>query len=579
MKPYVSVILTVYNTARYLRQCLNTLISQSLKNIEIICIDDASEDNSVEILHEYQKKDKRISIITASVNKGINFTRNTGLKKACGKYVVILDSDDFYEVTFLEKLYLQAQKTKADITFCGFNVFDDEMQSVHQIDWDINRDILPTEDVFSMSPKLFNLTGTIIWNNLYKVEFLKQNNLKFENRLSYTDGVFSKTALLKAKRISYVDEKLVYYRVNNKNSFSHNLSVLGAIRLIYAWERLLQKENLFDKYCEAFFQSSLVKMIISFRVPEPYSSLLRSFYQKHLIPKFWKDAVIPEYYSKLKLLDNCSDTFKRFFFFKREKIIPIVLATDNCHLAETMVLLQSISEKVNPDYFYDIYVLHNNLSEEKCFNLTLLSTGNLRVSCINMAEKCHRKIRPQNYCLYIPELFAGYEKILYLDSGVLVINDLTKLIKINLQNKLVMGITKALVKSEQKRYQKVFGVIQSEVLESKILMLNLEMFQQNKLIRIMSKNFAVRQKKGATPSEIINFSCQPFIGKLPDSFVVFAYDDEINKYSAATEVLVYDLKKKIKKGGNFNFTWWKTARNSVFYEALINDYRMKLKHF
>ena len=574
MKPNVSVVLTVYNTAKYLRQCLDSLIAQTLKNIEIICVDDASEDDSVKILKEYQKRDKRISIIVSSVNKGINYTRNTGLKKVCGKYAVILDSDDFYEQTFLEKLYLQAQNTDADITFCGFDVFDDKTQTVQQIDWDINRAILPKTQVFSMLPELFNLAGTIIWKNLYKVEFLKQNNLKFENRLSYTDGVFSKTTLLKAKRISYIDEKLVYYRVNNKNSFSHNLSFSGAIRLIYAWARLLEKENLLDKYREAFLQASLMKMAISLRAQEPYSSLLRSFYQKYLIPKFWEDAEIPNEFSTVKLIDNCSDKFKRLFFLERQKIIPIVLATDNNSLPRTMVVLQSILENAHPDYFYDVYVLHSSLSAEKCFDLILQTAENLRVSCVNMAEKSGQKNGFKNYFLYIPELFAGYDKILYLDNNALVVNDLTKLMLFDLDNKLVGGLKKELSKTEYEHYKKTTGTVLSEQIESKIILFNLEMFRQHKLNRVLMQNFEVLQKKGISATETLNFSCGQYVAQLPKQ--IASEVKNTADCAVETEVLVYDSAEQIEKDANLAFAWWKVARNSVFYELLALDYRLKL---
>ncbi len=254
MKSVVSVILTVYNTEKYLDQCLDSLLSQSLKDIEIICVDDASTDQSVDIIRYYQRLDNRIQLIQLSKNKGANFARNIALKKAQGKYVAILDGDDFFDSTFLEKLYTQAEKTHADITFCGFNTFDDQERKINTILWDINRKILPKNDLFFMTPKLFNILPSFVWNQLYRRYFIQKNHLSFANVASFTDVYFNKTALLQAERISYVDEKLIYYRINNKDSISHNLRVLDGVRTIYSLAEFLNKKGFLERYKSAFFE-------------------------------------------------------------------------------------------------------------------------------------------------------------------------------------------------------------------------------------------------------------------------------------------------------------------------------------
>ena len=101
MKPFISVILTVHNTEKYLRSCLDSLLAQCMKNIEIICVDDASEDDSVAIIKEYMQKDNRLELIELKENKGANYARNLALKKATGIYVSVLDADDFFETNFL----------------------------------------------------------------------------------------------------------------------------------------------------------------------------------------------------------------------------------------------------------------------------------------------------------------------------------------------------------------------------------------------------------------------------------------------------------------------------------------------
>lgn len=566
MKPNVSVILTVYNTEKYLKKCLDSLIKQSLKNIEIICIDDASDDASVAILHEYKKSDKRIQIIEFSTNKGANFARNTALKKVNGEYVVILDADDFYERTFLEKLYLQAKKTQADITFCGFDLYDNETQKIQKILWDINRELLPKSEIFSLEPELFDLLPSFVWNQMYKYDFIKENNLFFADIKCYTDVYFNKTALLKAKRISYVDEKLVYYRVNNKDSISHNLTYSGAIRTIYALASFLKKENLFEKYQDAFFITSLLKMKRIVKIPEPYCSLLRSFYQKHLIHKFWDNMSIPNSFSLLAAYDNCSDAFKRFFFQKREKILPIVMNSNDEKLPQTAVTIQSIIENINTDYFYDIYVLGDNLSAIKCFNLTLLSNNNFRITYINTAERYYKKIDFERDLSYIPELFDGYDKLLYLSDNILVTSDLTDLFKTDMKKNLVATRAVNLTAKKIKYYQKIFKWIPIQNISCEVILFNLGLLKQRKLINDFIQAQEINKK--TTKAEILNFACKNKILFLPQTCNETQKIRKIGIKKNKSDFIFYDDCLKDKSENSFTKKWRKNAKKSVFYEFL-----------
>ena len=118
----VSVVVPVYNTEKYLRRCLDSLVNQTLKDIEIIVIDDASPDNANEILKEYEKKYKdKVKVFHNKTNKGIGYNRNFGIKKATGKYVLFVDSDDFVDEQTCEKMYEKASKDDLDLVICKFH--------------------------------------------------------------------------------------------------------------------------------------------------------------------------------------------------------------------------------------------------------------------------------------------------------------------------------------------------------------------------------------------------------------------------------------------------------------------------
>ena len=122
-EPKVSVIIPVYNVEEYLRECLDSVVNQTLKEIEIICVDDGSTDSSLEILKEYAQKDNRITVI-GTLNKNAGHARNIGISIARGKYLGFIDSDDYIEPTMYEELYAKSKKDDLSLVCCQYTVFD-----------------------------------------------------------------------------------------------------------------------------------------------------------------------------------------------------------------------------------------------------------------------------------------------------------------------------------------------------------------------------------------------------------------------------------------------------------------------
>ena len=125
--PKISVIIPIYNTQNYLEKCLDSVINQTFKDIEIICVNDCSKDNSLEILKKYSKKDKRIKIIDFKENKGPASARNEALNIAKGEYISFIDSDDWINLDFYEKLYFSSQNSFIDIIKGTINFYFDDM--------------------------------------------------------------------------------------------------------------------------------------------------------------------------------------------------------------------------------------------------------------------------------------------------------------------------------------------------------------------------------------------------------------------------------------------------------------------
>ena len=209
--PKVSVIIPVYNVEKYLRQCLDSVISQTLRDIEIICVDDGSTDNSGMIIDEYAKKDKRI-VVVHKKNGGYGHSCNTGLDKIAGEYVAILEPDDFIDEHMYEDLYIAAKQYDVDIVKSKFREYIDTKHKkfFRDVEWKN----LPTEPFTIYDNAYFLWFHPSIWSCIYKTEFLKKNNIRFVEApgAGWTDNPFQVQTMILAKKIYYIDKAYYTWR-------------------------------------------------------------------------------------------------------------------------------------------------------------------------------------------------------------------------------------------------------------------------------------------------------------------------------------------------------------------------------
>lgn len=222
--PKVSVVIPVYNAEKYLRQCLDSVINQTLQDIEIICVDDGSMDNSLNILNDYAEKDSRIRIATQK-NLHAGVARNHGLSLAAGEYIHFLDSDDWIEQNAYEILVQQIEQTHADVCICFYEKFDNISGEKTKIAHRLKAKEYCCVTNFQKNPRHFLYNAVVPWNKIYKREFLLKNNISFDDLICSNDRSFYIHVLLCAKKIAIIDEYLIHYRVNN------NSSLVGATRL------------------------------------------------------------------------------------------------------------------------------------------------------------------------------------------------------------------------------------------------------------------------------------------------------------------------------------------------------------
>ena len=334
----VSVIVPVFNTEKYLKKCIESILNQSLRNIEIIFIDDGSTDNSLTIIEEYAKKDKRIKIIS-KLNEGQGIARNMGITEACGQYIAFIDSDDFVEKDMLEKLYNTSKKNNLDICMCKISTYDEVTQDINNDLWyyslgvfnDFKKRVFNHEDTIEFTCEI-SVTPV---NKLYRRVFLLENNCLFAENYIFEDELFFYDVYLNAKRVSVVHENLYYYRVNRigstVKSVDKNYSdILSIFKLIMV--KLIEL-NYWKQY-KIYFSNRFLHLIL-WRYSQSSYMYKESFYYnfKEILQDLLKDNEIYDNLSLnvksriLKILN--SKDFDEFQVLDRNKLFSIVMACYN----------------------------------------------------------------------------------------------------------------------------------------------------------------------------------------------------------------------------------------------------------
>lgn len=275
----ISVILPVYNVAPYLDQCLDSIESQTLQSIEIICIDDGSTDMSLEILQRHQGQDHRIKIITQE-NVGAGAARNVGLAMAKGKYLSFLDADDFIDKDTFKLAYDMAEARNADITIYKSFLYDNRTGSEQKNTYSVRNERLPKSATFSrvqISSNIFTSIMGWAWDKLYKRTFVLNSGLLFQEQRTTNDMYFVYASLLKAPRITILDKYLYHQRRNVSTSLS-NSRELSWPCFYHALKKLqdeLKKDGIYEEYERDFINYALHSCLWNFNsLREPVAESL-----------------------------------------------------------------------------------------------------------------------------------------------------------------------------------------------------------------------------------------------------------------------------------------------------------------
>lgn len=217
----VSVVMPIYNAVEYLTEAIDCVLGQTLREIELICVDDGSTDGSFELIKEKQTEDKRIRIVTEN-NAGPSVARNKGLARARGEYVAFLDADDFLEPTFLERLYSLSIKKKLDIAVAKYDLYNNATGKFAPAIESEHGELLDGGRVISKSDhpdRIFQSMTCYVWNKLFKRTFLLEKNIQFHPELYvFEDVCFVCATLSLAERVGKENRVLVHHRIYSEQS-------------------------------------------------------------------------------------------------------------------------------------------------------------------------------------------------------------------------------------------------------------------------------------------------------------------------------------------------------------------------
>lgn len=260
----VSVIMPIYNGEKHLAETLDDIVSQSLADFEIICVNDGSTDLSESIVKEYAEKDSRVKIINQA-NAGVASARNTGIENARGRYIMFCDDDDLFAPNMLETMVGAMEKNSADI--CIPNGYKLDMaDNKRVVDFNfINTKFLPEKECFSprdAGKYLLNFPTFFIYK-MYRLSFIKEHGIFFDARRAEEDALFFTQALLLSERITVVRDRLFYYRVNAGDSVSdliYQQDILAGYESMLTVKALMMEYGMYE---DAAFHQSYVNRALT----------------------------------------------------------------------------------------------------------------------------------------------------------------------------------------------------------------------------------------------------------------------------------------------------------------------------
>ena len=251
----ISIIVPIYNVEKYLKKCIESIINQTYKNIEIILVDDGSPDNCGKICEEYSQKDKRIIVIHKE-NGGLSDARNKGIDIAKGDYLTFIDSDDFVNIDYIEKLYSSIKLNNTELAQCGISKVNENNEIIEKLNYDENY-IKTSHEILNELYGKHLIENVVVWNKMYAKELFK--NIRFPVGKIHEDEFTTYKLIYYSKNVAIVSDSLYNYRQNNASIMGRKfnikrLNLLEALeqRIQFFWDK--NEKDLYEKSVKVYLE-------------------------------------------------------------------------------------------------------------------------------------------------------------------------------------------------------------------------------------------------------------------------------------------------------------------------------------
>ena len=314
----VSVIIPAYNVEKYIGQCLDSILAREEIGMEVICVDDGSTDNTLNILKDYEARDHRVKVISQT-NAGAGAARNNGMKYARGEYLSFLDADDFFEPNMLGLAYRTAHNNESDIIVFDSDNYIEEKKAFEKTSSTIRRDLLPLVQPFSgndVRHEVFRVFVGWAWDKLFLRSFVEENHLQFQEQRTTNDMLFVFSAVVRAERINTLGTILAHHRRLNAGeslSVSREKSWDCFYHALCALKKQLIEWNVYERFERDFINYALhfslwnVNTIKGNAYQLLYGKLKNEWFDEFNIsdkkPKYFYNTVEYEQYTKILELD------------------------------------------------------------------------------------------------------------------------------------------------------------------------------------------------------------------------------------------------------------------------------------
>lgn len=581
--PKVSVIIPVYNTEEYIAKCLETVINQTLKEIEIICIDDGSSDNSLNILKKFAEKDERITIIKQE-NFHAGVARNAGLAIAKGEYLSFLDSDDFFELNMLEEMYKKIVKKRSDIIISQCKSIDLDTGEYNEeiFNTSLRLELIPEKDTFSVlgiALNIFQLCEGWAWDKLFRTEFILSNNIRFQNLIFFNDNQFTYTALCLSKSITTIKKRFVIKRHLHKKSLSANRNKDPScfLKSFNKIKSNLKKFGLYDLLKESFWKWAINLCFIQLKN-------LNNNSKEYLFNLLHEKFNLWDYIDKSPV---STTRYRALHYLKYQKVFPtinILYIISNKNFNFFLVSLVSILKNSAYENF-NIILFYNDDAQIDLQKINLLKTiRSFTLQILHVSDE-HFKDFQLTECPTNEDRFplfslikffcenSNFDKIIYISSNTIIRKSLLYLLEINMDNKLVAG-TKEF--SFSKDDSKQINLKDNLYINDKVLLLNIKEWRSEKLYNKILSYIRNNNPVCITNQDILNiFSDRKkillnreynYMEISEDNIIQFDYEYlELYKIKYPT-IIHYSEKQLITKINNDSLT----INEFLKYKTLLN---------